>query len=301
MTPAQQRLRGTALVVAAAFLFAVMAVVARTLAGVMSAGQQVFLRFVIGLLGVSPVFLARRQLPRVGQPLLWILRGVFGGAAVYLYFVAIERLGVGPATLLNYSAPLYAALFSVLFLKERPTRHLSAGLVFASVGAGLVAWSTADPAHPFVLGAGAWAGLFSAVLSGAALTTIRGLRQAEGGGQVDASSIFVSFTFFGALMAVPFAAARWTPLNGRLLLAALAIGVLSLAAQLLFTHAFAYVTAVAGSATLQLTPAFSWLMAIVFLGEGIRPLALFGAVLSVSGVLWGAGLGDRLWPLGEPP
>ena len=277
---------GTGLMAIASVLFAAMAVLTRSVSGQMSSGQLVVIRFSIGLVGVAAIFAWRRQGPRMPRPGMLAMRGLLGGASVYCYFVAIERLGVGPATLLNYSSPVYAAPFAFLFLGERPRAHLWVGLGVASVGACLVAYSTVDPSRPFHLGVGAWAGLASSVLSGAAMTGIRSLRK-----DTDATTIFMSFCVFGGLIALPFALRAWTPMTPALWVPAIGVGVLSLLAQLVFTYAFGFVTAAAGSATTQLTPALSWLMAILFLREQAKALTFLGALLCFAGVLWGATAG----------
>ncbi len=276
------RWNGAALMALSSLLFAAMAVMTRTVAGVVPMAQLVVVRFGVGLAGVALLLFARRQRLSVPRPLPLVARGVFGGVAVYLYFWAIEELGVGPATLLNYASPVYAAVFASAFLKEKPTRYLIAGLVFSTLGAGIVAFSTASPDKPFSFGPGAWAGLASGVLSGAAMTSIRDLRR-----DTDAASIFLSFCLVGALLSAPLAVPRWVPLHGEVLARVLAVGVLSLLAQLVFTHAFGFISATAGSAATQLTPAIAWGMAIVFLDEPVRALTALGAVLCVIGVLWG--------------
>jgi hypothetical protein len=49
---------------------------------------------------------------------LLIYRGVFGGLAVLLYFLAIAHIPVGLATLLIYTAPVWSATFAALFIDE---------------------------------------------------------------------------------------------------------------------------------------------------------------------------------------
>jgi drug/metabolite transporter (DMT)-like permease len=193
---------------------------------------------------------------------------------------------VGPATVLNYSSPIYAAAFGAWFLGERVSLRTGVGILLATVGVVLVTWTTLDPTQPLTLGLGAWAGVVSALFGGAAQTVIRSLRR-----DTDAGSVFFSFCLFGLLWALPFAVADWRPLSSGLLLPALVMGLFSTGAQLLFTYAFAYTSAAAGSATTQLTPAFTWLLGVGLLGDSVHPLALAGSLLCVGGVLWGSS-----WP-----
>jgi drug/metabolite transporter (DMT)-like permease len=290
MPPIPERLRGSPLLVISSFLFAVMAFCARSVAGRLSVGQVVCARFVIGLAFLALYSPLTRTRPRMGRPRLWVLRGVFGGGSVYLYFVAIDRLAVGPATLLNACWPICAAILGIFILGERVNGYLATGLTATTVGAGLVIWSTVQGGMGFTLGVGAWAGALSAVLSGAAVIALRALRH-----DTDASSIFLSFCLFGLLFGMPFALQDWRPLSGDMVLPLLGVGLASVAAQMIFTYAMAHVTSTAvGGITTQLTPAFSWMLGALLLGEPLQPLAVVGALICMGGLLWGTGLAPRL-------
>ena len=55
------------------------------------------------------------------------------GVAAVGYVSAIQMIGAAKTVLLTTSAPLFALFFSILFLKERPTRSTIVGII-ASVG-----------------------------------------------------------------------------------------------------------------------------------------------------------------------
>jgi len=288
-----ERHRGVPLMVLSCVLFAAMALFARMLSAELPSHEVVLLRFLIGLACMGAYYGARRTLPDVPRPRLWVLRGLLGGGAVFFYFLAIQKLEVGPATVLNYSSPLYAAVFAAFFLGERLTRSVVFGILIASFGSALVAMS-ASGGH-LVLGTGAMCGLLSAFLGGAAMTTVRSLRSDTSSG-----SIYVSFCAFGSLWALPFCLHHWVALNPRALLLALGVGAFSIAAQLVFTYAFRYVTAARGSATTQLTAAFTWALGVFVLGESLLPLAVFGAAICVGGVLLSTGALRRRRPEPKP-
>ena len=282
------RYRGAPLLVFSSVLFAVMALCTRLLSGRLSPGQVASGRFLIGLLFLAAYYPVLGRRPRFGRLPLWVLRGVFGGAAVYLYFVAIDRMTVGPAVLLNACWPIYAAIIGWAFLKERVTGALLVGLVLTTAGAGLVMWSTMDGAVSLSLGLGAWAGMGSAVLGGAAVVVVRALRH-----ETDAATVFLSFCLFGLLFSLPFALHDWRPLGWDVALPLLGVGLTSVVAQMTFTYAFGYVTAVAGGVATQLTPVFSWVLGAVLLGEAVSPMAVTGALVCMVGVLWGTGMQER--------
>jgi drug/metabolite transporter (DMT)-like permease len=289
MPPIPERLRGSPLLVVSSLMFAVMALCARTVAGRLSVGQVVCARFALGLVFLAFYFPLTGTRPRMGRPGLWALRGIFGGGSVYFYFIAIDRLAVGPATLLNACWPICAAILGLFILKEQVNGYLASGLMATTLGAGLVIWSTVQGGLGLTLGSGALAGATSALLSGAAVIALRALR-----GDTDAASIFLSFNLFGLLFGLPFALQDWRPLSADLLLPLLGVGVASVVAQMVFTYAMGYVTAAAGGITTQLTPAFSWLLGALLLGEPVQPLSIVGSLICMGGVLWGTGLVPRL-------
>src|SRR5215475_6794944 len=104
------------LLLLAAALFAAMAVVAKVAATRLPGPEVALFRFCIGLAACG--IAATRIRMRTNNKLGLVLRGGYGGAAVLLYFLAIEHLPVGMATLLNYTAPVFTALYAATFLGE---------------------------------------------------------------------------------------------------------------------------------------------------------------------------------------
>ncbi|MCC6338164.1 MAG: DMT family transporter [Myxococcales bacterium] len=294
--PAAPRFSGTAVIAVSSLFFAVMAVLARTLAGEVPPAQVVTVRHLVGLAGMALFFPALRRKPNLARPWLLLLRGVLGGTAVLMYFTAIRHLGAAPATVLNYAAPVYAAFFAAVFLKERPTRLMVVGLFLASAGAALVAMS-GEGLHLTGAGSlGALAGLASGVAGGAAMTSIKAVRE-----DADAGTVFLAFSVVGLVMAAPVAAPDWVPLQGAVALRVVGVGVLALFGQMLFTWGMGHTSATVGSATTQLVPAFAWALAIGVLGEGVTPAAVLGAAMCVAGVLLGAVSARRRLPAPEAP
>ena len=273
---------GTAVIAVSSLFFGVMAVLTRTLAGQVPAAQIAAVRFAVGIAGCGLLFAWNRRMPSLVQWRLLGLRGLFGGVAVVTYFFAIERLGAAPATVLNYSSPIYAAAFAAWFLGETSTSLRRVGLLVATSGAVLVTFSSGSVANPLVPDIGAIAGVLSAISGGAAMTVIRRLRN-----DTDALTVFLAFCVVGLLVSVPLAAPGWVPMSGHALAICLAVGVLSIAGQLLFTCGMGFTSATSGSATTQLVPAVAWTLALGWLGEPVTVLGVVGAVLCVSGVLLG--------------
>jgi drug/metabolite transporter (DMT)-like permease len=270
------------LVAVAAALFAAMALVAKRAAARLPGCEVAFVRFVVGLAACGLAALRIRL--RANNWLGLFLRGAFGGAAVLCYFSAIEHLPVGMATLLNYTSPVFTVLWAALFLDEPLSLGALGALGLTLAGVALVLYGNAPPGS---LGLGPWqlVGIGSAVLSGAAVATIREVRRTDGSWE-----IFAAFCAVGALVTGVPSLRVWVAPSAREWAMLVVIGALSVAAQLLMTYALRFVRASLAGILLQLTPvaalAFGWLL----LGERVGTVALGGAAVTLAGVSWGVRL-----------
>jgi drug/metabolite transporter (DMT)-like permease len=290
-----------ATLVASAFLFGFMAVAARVASRHIPGPEVAMVRFAVGIAVVlGAMALGRAHI----RPRRWgwlFLRGLFGGLAVYFYFSCIEHVGVGLATLLNYTAPVWSLLLGWWWLGERPRRSAAFALLLTLLG---VACVVSDSLHGVRNGGWALAGVFSAFASGVAVTSIRAVRRrGVAGGSESSWTVFASFTGFGLLTTLPGVfgpLGRWvTPtVEDWALLGAVAL--LSVAAQLLMTRALEHVTAATMGIIHQLAVVVALLSGVLFLGERLSGWALLGTVLTVSGVVWTV-LTSARSPTAAPP
>lgn len=272
---------GAALMVAAMVVFAVMGVAARAASREMGPAQLATVRFGFGVLGVLALASLGRVDLRPNNLRLLVLRGVLGGGAVLLYFVAIERCrDAGTATLLNYLSPIFTSLFAWFFLGERPSARLGGGVALAALGVTLV---LDRPGAGFHLGLGEAAGLLSAVIAGFAVVTIRASRAYD-----NATTILLAFSLGGLLLSLPFAIPTWRDVGGATWSLALVVGVTSFVAQWLMTYAFGLVTASQGALYQQLTPVFVYLLGAAVLGEPLALASMAGVALTLAAVAFAA-------------
>lgn len=263
-----------------AVCFALMAVAAKLAADGLGGSQVAFLRFAFMALPVLFVpGVARKTFTYTRLDLL-VYRGIFGGTAVLLYFLAIAHVPVGIATLLNYCAPLFSVAFAAMFLGERTSRSLLVPLVAALVGVALVAGGGGAGDGAFRFGRWEAVGLASAVLSGAAVTAIRAARRTEG-----SWAIYGSFTLFGLLATAPFGLAHFRMPTLRQWLLLSAVGLFSVIAQLLMTWAYRWVTNLQAGVLAQLTVVVSLLLGVFLLGDRLTVLQAAGSLLTLGGIV----------------
>jgi drug/metabolite transporter (DMT)-like permease len=284
----QARARARLELFAAAVLFGLMGVLARLASrgdGGFTAAQMGVVRFALGGAMTAAVFRLRPGTWRPVNRRLLATRGLLGGLSALLYLLALERIPAGQATLLNNTFPIIATVISFVTLGERPTLHLWGSLALTTLGVSLV---LAGDALPVRLGFGELAGALSAVLGAGAVTSIRRLRATD-----NAPTIFFAFCAGGCLLSLPLAlgapwpsgAAEWGP--------AVAVGVLSFAAQLLMTDAYGALTVAEAAVWQQLTPLASFLWALAILGERITPAIAAGVLVGAAGVAYGTVLGHK--------
>jgi drug/metabolite transporter (DMT)-like permease len=265
-------------------LFGLSAVLVRLATrGGMSGGQVTLIRFACGLAAVVGLFFVRPGTFRPRRPALLVARASFGGLAALLYFLAIERIPAGEATLLNNTFPIWAVLLSLFLLGERPTLHLAAALVVASAGVFLVLGG-GDVA--LSLGPGELLGIASGILGGAAVTAIRALRATT-----NAPTIFFAFSLGGLAVSVPYAAGPW-PTSPVVWVSALGVGAVAFLAQITMTEAYGALSVPEAALWQQLTPIASYVWALG-IGERVGWATLVGVLLGVGGVFYGSVLGHR--------
>lgn len=261
--------------VLAATSFGAMAFSAKLASRHLSASEVAFVRMAFGLLPCIVIPRYRRAAMHFQRLDLILYRGIFGGIAVTLYFLAIEHTSAGLATLLNYTAPIWAGIFSLLFIRERIDARVLIPLPVAMFGVYLVV-------HGSAFGMSRWlvAGLLSAVASGAAVTAMRAARRAE-----NSWSVYASFCFFGMLVNLPMAVMSWRQPAGAAWFWLVVTAMFAMVAQLLLTFSLRWLDALTSGVIQQLGVLVAMALGALFLSEVISPTAAIGAALTIAGVI----------------
>lgn len=265
---------------ASAMLFGGMAFAAKMASARLSGAEVAMIRFATGLLPVIFVPRWRRSALTWQRLDLLAYRGFFGGLAVLCYFIAIEHINVGVATLLNYTAPLFSGLFSMYFLREHISPKVLIPTPVALAGVFLVVRAHAAPGE--LLGFGRWEliGAASALFSGAAVTAMRAARRGE-----NSWAVYTSFCLLGTLLTAPLAIATWKNPTADEWVSLAATSVFAIGAQLLLTFSLRWVDAMTVGVISQLAVVVAMILGATLLHERVTPLAVVGAALSIGGVV----------------
>ena len=122
------------LMIISAFAFALLNVFVKSL-NQFNIYQIVFFRSIGSLVFTLP-FLVHNKIPILGKKrLLLISRGVVGFVSMTLFFASLKHLSMGSAVSLRYIAPIFAALFALILLKEKIKylQWLCFGIAFSGV------------------------------------------------------------------------------------------------------------------------------------------------------------------------
>ena len=144
------------------------------LVGAYNVFQIVFFR-AIGTLILCLYFINKYEVPILGNNKKWlIIRAITGVLSIVSFFYVIQRIPFGSTMALRYTSPIFAALFAVIFLKEKinPLQWLC--FLIALVGVFLMKGFDArvDALSLFLV-------IFSAVMTGIVYIIIRFLGNTE--------------------------------------------------------------------------------------------------------------------------
>ncbi|MGF1452672.1 MAG: DMT family transporter [Opitutales bacterium] len=276
--PASVPVRGTGLMLLSVGLFSLNVLCIKLLAknfGVDAVVVNVA-RGVVGMVLVG--YLCRCGRAPIGvlfrHPLL-IARGLCGGSALLMGYIALAKLDLGVATTLTLTYVPFGAVLAAIFLKEQLRGVQVVFLVLAFSGI------------PFLLDFGPGAigrswyeglALLGGMIAGVTVVLIRRLSRTFG-----SVTIFGAQSFYGFVVALPFVLLASAPSDVVAWIAMLAGGLLGASGQLVMTAAYRLMPVARGAALQLLVPVLATLGGVVFFGEAYSPAQVVGGLLVLGG------------------
>jgi drug/metabolite transporter (DMT)-like permease len=231
---------------------------------------MVAIRFLIGLCLVVLPGLAGCWSLRVHNRVAFVGRGIFGAACMLVYFVVINRVGLGRGTVLANLAAVFATFAAIPLLKERPGRSAWLALLLATLGV-LGCTGSGIPTG------WEWLALLGAVFGGLTFPFIRMLRRTDSN-----QTAFLSQCVFGLLMVLPFLRLSEWPDTIGIWLLMLAMIACDIASQFCLSHGLASVPVARGTTLLLLIPVLSLLAGVVLFAEQLSVRQWSGCVLVMA-------------------
>jgi len=168
--------RGIVMMVIATILFAAASAASKWLVAAYPVGEVLFLRSLSSLLAIAMVMLPVTGLSvfATHRPRDHLLRGLSQSVSQLALLLAFSLMPLAGAVAINFSSPLFAALVSIVWLKERAGWTRGTALVIGFVGVLIVT----DPgANSLTLGA--LFALINAIMYGSVTVAVRGMTRTE--------------------------------------------------------------------------------------------------------------------------
>lgn len=197
----------------------------------------VLVRFLLGFLVIASILILKKRPPRPVKYHLLAGRAVANSVAVYCFYMAVQTTSVAHANILNMTYPVFVALITWGFLKERLEFRMSLALVIAFTGIVLILHPgkmAINVKHLWGLGSG-----ISAALAIVYLNLSRKVHDSE-------TVLFYMFGL-GSLMIYAGFHDRMVIRHAIDIAYLVLCGAFGIAGQYLITFGFRYVTAVEGS------------------------------------------------------
>ena len=267
--------KGIFLTLGSVVFFALMAVLVKAIPNV-SSYQTTFFRFAVGLgiIGILSLFGVIHLKFNNRTGLFW--RGFVGGIAVYLFYLAILKLGVGKGSVYIYSYPIFATLFSMLILKEK-VEPIKFVVIFISFAGLLLLTMGGGKASLAGMGIYELIAIAGSVITGLAVVFVKKLHDSDNSYSIFFSQCIVGFWLF----LIPSGATQSVGNLNELLLLVL-VGIVATIGQLFMTEGYRYVNVATGSLLQSMVPVFNLLAGWLIFHEHFTNIEMIGAFVIIS-------------------
>lgn len=257
--------------------FVAVTALVKTLGGRIPAAESAFLRYVIGLVFLIPVWrelIAIKLTPR--QKKLFGIRGIVHSLGVILWFYAMTRIPIAEVTAMNYLNPVYVSILAVFLLGEWMALRRVLAVIAALIGSLIIlrpGFRELDPGHIAML---ATALLFAGSYLIAKIVS----------GELPASLVVALLSITVTIGLATFAIAVWvTPSLADLGVLA-AIACFATAGHYTMTLAFAAAPVTVTQPVTFLQLVWSVLLGALFFDEPADPWVILGGGIIMASVIF---------------
>ena len=134
-SPVQNIPAGITWMVVAGLLFVAVTISVRTMGSDLPAVEAAFIRYVMGLVLLIPIFLRISWRTMRGKLLgLYAARGFFHGLGVILWFYAMARIPIADVTAIGYVTPIFTAFGAIIIFREKVHARRIIAIVVGFIG-----------------------------------------------------------------------------------------------------------------------------------------------------------------------
>ncbi len=238
---------------------------------------MLFFRNILGLIVIAPLVI--KSWPKALKVHDWkimLIRAVMGLLNLFFIFLAVQRISLVNATLLNNSAPFFVP-FILWFWLAIPLNHrLWPAVIVGFIGIGFIL----QPDRR-ILNMGAIYGLLSGICLSISIITIRLMARKE-----SFTTYLLYYMSVGFVLSAPFALLNWRIDDALTLIGLISIGFFSMTGQFFLFHALKHAKASHLSPFCYSTVIFAGIYEWLIWDMTPKPIALVGAVLIIAAGIW---------------
>ncbi len=269
-----ERLRAKLAILLAAIFYTSNTILSKRLSANFSGMFLTLSDFTVCIILVTLSYLVRRKRPEIKDAGYLVLRGILGAIATILFFVAVKMGDGGRATLMNFTFPLFAALFGFLFFKEKLSVF---HLISLALCLGGLLFVFNDGNRTSVLAD--VVGILSGFMAGLTVHYIKKSRTNN-----DPVMVFLALCVFGFVGSLP-AAGEIVKVTPQVLLLLAGKGAVFFTAQVLSTYSYKFLTATTASIMSYINIPLTLVMSLLINHEIMNGRFVTGAALIIAGLL----------------
>ena len=242
----------------------------------LSAFQLVFFRAAGTLFITLPVIYYRKLNPFGNKKKLLLFRALTGFTSLLFFFIALKMMPLGTCVALRYLAPIFAAIFALIMLKEQV--KMIQWLFFIISFSGVLVIKGFDPALSML---GVTLILISGALSGLVIVIIRKI------GFDDHPIVIVNyFMVVSAVLGLFGSLSDWTTPIGLEWIYLMLLGFFGFIGQYFMTKAVQLETTDVIAPIKYIEIPFTILIGMTFFGETYGWISILGFTLIISGLIF---------------
>ena len=265
--------------VLASLFFSIMTVCVKIIDERIPVYELVFFRSIISISITSFIIKKRRINPwGYNKPLL-IIRGLLGTVALLSIFYAIRNMPLSISTVIQYTYPIFIAIFAAIFLREKLTKNIFIGLIVGWIGI-LVLLNPNQLANLKIVISTETVliAFLGAICTALAYVTVKILSYSE-----DVFVIIKYFPLVSIIILLPPVIINWVTPNIVELIWLISIGLFTQFGQTFLTIGLKNMQASEASSINYFQVVFASIWGIVMFGEIINIEFIFGSILVLLG------------------
>lgn len=231
-------------------------------------------RFIVGIVVTLIVCKLFRISTKIENHSDWLIRGIFGSAAMVSFYLSIQMSTISRAALLCNMSPIFVAIFGFLFFKEKIRKSDILSLIICILGVIFIFYDRGVYSIK-----GDILGVLSAVLSGVAIHYVKRSSMAN-----NSLIVYLSPCLLGLLF-IPFTIHEYHDFNSISFIAVIIVGLLTVLAQFFMTSGYRRVNPTKGSVLTYLQIPLTIMLGALFTHDPFKLKFIVGMILILAGLM----------------